>query len=616
MLVRSAAARHGGLLFALPPSQCPRRLRRVGRTEDPQGFGYSGRHATGRAGRIRTKTDYQGEETHYQYDRTHRLVSLHNGAYLQVSYHYDGAGRLLNRILSNGVQTDYQYDGANRLTQLTSRTATGEVVAQQEYAHDAAGYITEVIQDVDGDGTADTVHYGYDPVYRLASADYPGTEHDESYTYDGVGNRQTFTRNGTTLHYVTGPGNRLLAVRQGSATGPVVSSYEYDANGNRTATWPGAIGTGTALHTATYDTQDRMASLTVAGTGAVHFKYDPWAYRIAKQTPTELKRSYLEGEHLEAVYDGAGAVQRTYLRGVVVDEIVNGTAYDGPDGEENRTFHHDHLRSVIGVSSHDGAVVERLIYTPFGELLTHEGRETSTLRYTGREFDDETGLYYYRARYYDPEVGRFLTEDPLGFGAGVNFYAYVNNNPLNFTDPSGHVLTPDLALDVGFIGWDVWDIVRAGPTTTNVTVLGLDVLGAVIPGVTGLGAIYKASKKAGNIVEGVYKKGRAAATQGAATGAVNAAKSAFEIAKQGGKHSGFLKNYLRKSPKEIQRGIKSLEKQIAEHQSKIRDPSKHIKDFNKLDPRQQKALVEKKWPSDIQRQQEQLDILKGLRSDS
>jgi len=67
------------------------------------------------------------------------------------------------------------------------------------------------------------------------------------------------------------------------------------------------------------------------------------------------------------------------------------------------------------------------------------GEVANKLRYTGREFDRETGLYYYRARYYDPESGRFYTEDPLGFRAGINFYAYVDNNPINANDPTGLV---------------------------------------------------------------------------------------------------------------------------------------------------------------------------------
>jgi RHS repeat-associated protein len=82
-------------------------------------------------------------------------------------------------------------------------------------------------------------------------------------------------------------------------------------------------------------------------------------------------------------------------------------------------------------------------YSAFGAMLSETGTSPNRLKYTGRE-DDGTGLYYYRARYYDPETGRFISEDPLGFGArDVNFYAYVGNNPVNFNDPSGKIIGID-----------------------------------------------------------------------------------------------------------------------------------------------------------------------------
>jgi len=122
-----------------------------------------------------------------------------------------------------------------------------------------------------------------------------------------------------------------------------------------------------------------------------------------------------------------------------VDEIVNGYHYNSNNKNDwtNTTFHHDHLNSVTAQTGHNGTVEETTTYDAFGSpSLTLLGTGNDLL-YTGREYDRETNLYYYRARYYDPEIGRFISEDPLGFKAGVNFYAYVGNNPVNFNDPSG-----------------------------------------------------------------------------------------------------------------------------------------------------------------------------------
>lgn len=97
-----------------------------------------------------------------------------------------------------------------------------------------------------------------------------------------------------------------------------------------------------------------------------------------------------------------------------------------------------------------------------------------------------------------------------------------------------------------------------------------------------------------------------------AENAAEGTTKAYEIASQGGKHSGFYKQYINKPVDQIKKGINKLKKQIGLHQEKIKNPTKHIKDFYDLDPRQQQALINKKWPSDIQRQQEQLNILEDI----
>nr|NJM04536.1 RHS repeat-associated core domain-containing protein [Desulfobacula sp.] len=236
-----------------------------------------------------------------------------------------------------------------------------------------------------------------------------------------------------TRHYLyNNPGNRLDEVRDGSDTGPVVYRYIHDAAGNRIEK---RDGVDAVLQAYAYDQKNRTTSLTDPS-GAHTFAYDPNDFRIEKADPTRTRKYLMEGEHYEAVYDGSNALIARYLRGVVVDEIIYGYLTDQGE-EKGRTFHHDHLNSVTALTGHNGDEVETVSYGPFGEAISSSGTSPSTLKYTGRELDEETGLYYYRARYYDPKIGRFLNEDPLGFEAGVNFYAYVQNNPINSNDPMG-----------------------------------------------------------------------------------------------------------------------------------------------------------------------------------
>src|SRR5208283_5311627 len=100
-------------------------------------------------------------------------------------------------------------------------------------------------------------------------------------------------------------------------------------------------------------------------------------------------------------------------------------------------IHHDNLESVVGMSGHDGAILQTISYDPFGNKTVSGTANNNQLHYTGREQDPDTGYIYDRARYYDPITGRFITEDPLGFKAGANFYVYALNNPINFNDPYG-----------------------------------------------------------------------------------------------------------------------------------------------------------------------------------
>jgi len=200
-------------------------------------------------------------------------------------------------------------------------------------------------------------------------------------------------------------------------------------------------GSGNRLFSVNYNARRMVTSMTVGNQPGytTSFSYDANGYRIKKSNSSGAKIYLLEGEHIESVYDRDYNLQANYLRGAVVDEIINGFERNDDTGKmENRTFHHDQVNSVVAVSDHNGKAVQEHSYGPFGETFDSSGSSQNTMKYTGREQDDETGLYYYRARYYDPELGRFISEDPIGFKGGINFYAYVGNNPLIYNDPSGN----------------------------------------------------------------------------------------------------------------------------------------------------------------------------------
>ena len=366
------------------------------------------------------------------------------------------------------------------------------------YSHDEVGNITQIANSVNGR----TVVYDYDALYRLTSADSTTNSEDRTYTYDAVGNRLTETKNGTTYYYCYHPtncsagptGNRLINIRTGSLTGPLYRQFTYDDAGRVTQK---RDGSGSNLYTITYNSKGRASQIN-----STTFEYDPNDYRIRNGNQLH----HLEGEHLEATYSPSGVLEKKYLRGSVIDEIVNGYFYDNfasnPNDFTNYTFHHDQINSVTALTGHNGTTEETTTYDPFGAPLTltipGSGNE---LLFTGREYDQGTGLYYFRARYYDPEAGgRFIQEDPIGFEGGINKYAYVNNNPITYNDPMGKAL--DIVADIGFIGYDIYSLYQ-NPGWDTAAALGLDVIGAVVPFATGLGQAYKAGSAGSDLVRAI-----------------------------------------------------------------------------------------------------------------
>lgn len=374
----------------------------------------------------------------YKYDAINRLTKILDAAGAAFTFDYDATNRLTQKKAPNGIKTSYQFDGLNRLTRLLD-TKGANTIADRQYQYNTASQITQVAEPLI------TRSYGYDLVDRLTTASYTSpAQPNESYSYDGVGNRTA----SPAVSYNYQRFNRLA----NTAT----TSYSYDQNGNLISK---TDSTGTTQYA--WDFENRLRNVTLPNGLTVSYKYDALGRRI-QRTPSV-------GVSTNFVYDGQDVVKDINSDGSTV-EYLNGLGVDNKlrltDSRMSGPlyFVHDHLGSTTGLTNATGGVVSQISYDSYGNANTSSSLTRYT--YTGREFDSDTGLYYYRARWYDAKVGRFISEDPIGFGGGVNQFGYVGNNPQNRVDPSGlyeidvhYYLTYFLAMKTGcFKDWVAHDI--------------------------------------------------------------------------------------------------------------------------------------------------------------
>ena len=347
------------------------------------------------------------------------------------------------------AQTDYTYDIRHRLTDLVHQDGAGTTLGFEELAYDAADRITTI---TNSDGTTD---YIYDNRDQVTAADHSEAANpDETYVFDANGNRISSSLHGD--DYITGPNNQLLS--------DGVYNYTYDDEGHLTRRTHTATG---QLRSFEWDFRQRLTAVIDQSSDAgpitqrVTYSYDAFNRRITKAVDTDPSDS-LDAAIQSFVYDGDRvllefedpdgtgpnpiALAQSYLHGPEVDQVL---AQD--DGSGNALWHlADHLGTIDGLVDSSGEPVNHFIYDAFGNIIEEGvGAPTSRYRFTGREWDQDTGLYFYRARYYDASIGQFISEDPLGLSAGdANTRRYVANNPLTGTDPFGLKRCDDIAKEL------------------------------------------------------------------------------------------------------------------------------------------------------------------------
>ena len=368
----------------------------------------------------------------YNYDTANRPWHITSSAGT-FTYAYDALGRRDTLDYPNGTQSVWDYDDLDRLAAITHRATGGAAFATYSYPYrDQVGNIT----DVTGDRNAT---YFYDEIYRLLSV---VAGNPEAFTYDDAGNRKTGPGPKDTA-YLANDANQITTGRK--------LLYGYDNFGNQTSkAVPGATDKS---WTQTWDYENRLIKVEkIKGSErkTVAFKYDPFGRRIEKNLETVVN-DLTKTSKWTYVYDNDNIALEIYTPPSGPDEKTFYTHGPGTDehlalerGGSFYYYHADSLGSIGKITDAGKNIVQSYSYDSFGMVTPANNTFRNCYTYTGREWDKETGLYYYRARYYDPMEGRFISKDPIGFDGGdFVLYGYVRNKPINHKDPKGLELSKD-----------------------------------------------------------------------------------------------------------------------------------------------------------------------------
>lgn len=436
-----------------------------------------------------------------------QAVGAHTYA-TDVRFHTNGA--LRSFTYGNGIVHSVS-QGARKLPERARDHHGGTLVLDESYDFDAAGNlaaISDARPDARGDRTME-----YDGLDRLVATQSP-VFGSARYTYDALDNLTHVAIGGAHArdhHYCYDAKWRLTNIKVASCTGESVVGLGYDAQGNL------ENRNGQAYR---FDFGNRLREAT----GQEHYRYDGHGRRLLAWSPT--------AGNILSFYDRDGVLryQEDARRGIharhvhLAGRLIATRETTPATGASIVRFQHtDALGSPVAVTDGNRVVVERSEYEPYGLLLNRP--VSNGPAYTGHVSDAATGMLYMQQRYYDAEIGRFLSIDPVVVDrkTGWNFcrYCYAANSPYKFRDPDGRAI--DLVVDVGFIAYSGYKLATE-PSWTNAAALGADVVGAAVPFATGLGAAVRAGSRAADVTRPAEKAIAAGSDAASANHAENVAK--------------------------------------------------------------------------------------------
>ena len=338
---------------------------------------------------------------------------LQNGQEV-VAMTYNIAGQKASQIYANGITTNYSYNNNGWLEQIADVNS----ILNLKMSYDGIGNISKR---EDFNNATQTENYTYDVISQLVGFTRGETVNTQ-FTFDLLGNRIKVLENNVATNYISNNVNAYTSIN-----GKLSFTPQYDENGNLLKD---------DRHNYAYNLNNKLVS--VDGT-AGQYGYDALGRRISKTTADGTTDYYYVGDQMVEEYVD-DILHASYLYGNNIDEILQ-----MKKGSDVYYYHTNHLGSVMALTDGEGTLIERIAYDAYGEptFMGASGVENAqssvgnTILFTGREYDYESGIYYYRARSLHPRIGRFMQHDPLMYVDGMNDYTYAFNNSVFHTDIYG-----------------------------------------------------------------------------------------------------------------------------------------------------------------------------------
>lgn len=403
---------------------------------------YTYNHST----HIRTLTYPSGKNVKQVLNERNQIVEIQEDAASPIQQAYNKAGQLVFREYNNGIATTYNHNQNGWL----SKISDGKIL-ELLMNYDKTGNMLSRLDQLRPERSE---VYEYDKIQQLVSFKR-GKEQGGAITlptraqlfhYDALGNRISVQEeDGKTTNYRVNNVNEYTEI-----TGSQAFTPQYDANGNMVKD---------DAHTYRYDYNNKLIQVDDR---TATYLYDALGRRIRKTTAEGTVNFFYAGDDVIEEQDVANASLTTYLVGNGIDDLIkmnrNGSDY---------FYHTNHLGSVMAITDRSGEIVERYEYDPFGKVFFYNGSGTALMKsaignvvlFTGRSYNAESGLYDYRARTMNPNIGRFVQVDPLLYLDGMNALNYVDNNSIGLVDPTGLFSTRDF---INTFGKDICKVPEIG----------------------------------------------------------------------------------------------------------------------------------------------------------